>query len=494
MNLGFPPHLPKRNRDVIIERYILRNYVGPFFFSTSIITFVFIMDFILRYIDLFLGKGVELHTVLLTFVLSLGHMFALIIPMAVLPATLMAIGNLASENEITAMKASGISLYRMIRPAFFLGFFLTGALILYNNYVLPESNHKLQNLLIDIARKKPAIELKENVFIDAFKGYTIYFRHKDDKTGRIRDIQIFKDSKPRGLPTTIVAERGKLRYLEEEHVLRFELENGEIHEMPVGDNPSTYRRTIFKNYTMSIEDVDRSLKRTERSYRGDREMNVRQMREKIASIREEIELAEAKMIEAATRQVADVFRLLDPENRKQFWRGSQRPDSAGTPAQERHASARARPEVRIVASPSSRRFSELGRQESLSRKILESQIKIKESQLRQINRYQVEIHKKFSIPFACIIFILIGAPIAIRMGRLGLNTAIGLSILVFLIYYVCLIGGEKLADRRLLSPLLSMWGPNIFFGFCAIHLIRRSAQEESLFGWGKLNPRRIFGR
>ena len=95
---------------LILERYILRNFFGPFVFSMSVITFVFIMDFIIRYIDLFLEKGVKFHIVLQAFLLSLGHMFALIIPMAVLPATLMSFGNLAAENEITAMKASGISL------------------------------------------------------------------------------------------------------------------------------------------------------------------------------------------------------------------------------------------------------------------------------------------------------------------------------------------------------------------------------------------------
>jgi len=121
-------------------------------------------------------------------------------------------------------------------------------------------------------------------------------------------------------------------------------------------------------------------------------------------------------------------------------------------------------------------------------------MKFKETQYRQINRYKVEIYKKFSIPFACIVFILIGSPIAIRMGRSGVNTAVGLSILFFLVYYMCLIGGEKLADRRLISPFLAMWAANIFFGICALFLIRKSAMEQKLFEWRSLNPLRIFGR
>jgi lipopolysaccharide export system permease protein len=479
---------------VIIERYIIRNYIGPLIFSTSIITFVFIMDFILRYIDLFLGKGVDFFIVLQAFLLSLGHMFALIIPMAILPATLMAFGNLASENEITAMKSSGVSLYRMVLPAFYLALFLTGALILYNHYVLPESNHKLQNLLIDIARKKPAIELKENMFIDAFKGYTIYFQEKDDKTGQIKDIQIFKDVKKGSLPTTILAEKGKLAYLEDRHVLRFELENGEIHEMPVGDDPSTYRRTIFKNYTMNIEDIDRSLHRTERNYRGDREMNVSQMQEKIAGFWSDIELADSKMVETANRNLEEVFAYLDPVNRQNLLVRPARADSSTMKEQISRRLRESGDKPQLGRSSRSNRGYEIGQPAPLTRKLLESQLKIKDSHLRQIDRYRVEIHKKFSIPFACVVFVLLGSPIAIRMGRSGMNTAIGLSILFFLIYYICLIGGEKLADRRMVSPLFAMWGPNIFFGLSAFYLIRRSAQEKNLFNLSRLDPRGLFGR
>ena len=168
---------------MIFERYILRNYIGPFLFSMAVITFVFIMDFILRYIDLFLGKGVKFHIVLQAFTLSLGHMFALIIPMAVLPATLMTYGTLAGENELTAMRACGFSIYRMIIPGFLASLVLAAGLVYYNNHVLPESNHKLLNLLIDINRKQPTVELRENHFIDDVQGYTIYFASKNEFSG-----------------------------------------------------------------------------------------------------------------------------------------------------------------------------------------------------------------------------------------------------------------------------------------------------------------------
>ncbi len=465
---------------MIFERYILRNYLGPFVFSMAVITFVFIMDFILRYIDLFLGKGVKFHIVIQAFALSLGHMFALIIPMAVLPATLMTYGNLTSENEITAMRACGYSTYRMILPGVFGAAFLTIGLMLYNNHVLPESNHRLMNLLIDIQRKQPTVELSANRFIDDVQGYTIYFLEKDDRTGEIQDVQIFKRNEKGGLPTTIIAESGKLQMLEGQNVLRVDLYNGEIHELPVAADRGTYRRTTFKEYTLNIKDVDRSLQRSERDYRGDREMSVRMMKDKIQEIRTDMALSRQEIIRQAGASMDNTFSLLRANERARRWTTT--PDSAASVA----ATEEARPKPRVTVRPSGSaggRAPLAARGEFLARQRIETEIGKRESFERQVRRYQVEIHKKYSIPFACIIFVVVGAPLAIRMGRSGMNMAIGLSILFFLVYYVGLIGGEKLADRGLADPFLAMWAPNFIFGALAIVFVRKAAREQALADW-----------
>ena len=474
---------------MIFERYILRNYLGPFFFSIAVITFVFVMDFILRYIDLFLGKGVKFHIVLQAFTLSLGHMFALIIPMAVLPATLMTYGTLAGENEITAMRACGFSIYRMIRPGLVAAIFLAFGLVYYNNHVLPESNHRLLNLLIDINRKQPTMELHENRFIDDLQGYTIYFAQKNDRTGDITDVQIFKHADKNQLPTTIVAESGHLHFIEGQNVLRIDLINGEIHELPAGKNRETYRRTTFREYTLNIRDVDRSLQRTERDYRGDREMSVRMMHDKIAEIRTEMAVGRQKMIREARECMDETFGWLDATTRA---RRAAEQDST-TSARASREPPRLRPGARTpgTASP----IPPAARSEYISRERIETEVNQNESFVKQIDRYNVEIQKKYSIPFACVIFVLLGSPLAIRMGRAGMNMAIGLSLVFFLVYYVCLIGGEKLADRGLASPFLAMWGPNIVFGISAIALLRKAAREQSVSDWTWLSlVRSVFRR
>ena len=463
---------------MIFERYILRNYLGPFVFSTAVITFVFIMDFILRYIDLFLGKGVKFHIVLQAFALSLGHMFALIIPMAVLPATLMTYGNLTSENEITAMRACGYSTYRMIVPGVFGATLLAIGLVFYNNHVLPESNHRLMNLLIDIQRKQPTVELSANRFIDDVQGYTLYFQEKNDRTGEIEDVQIFKRSEKGGLPTTIVAESGRLHMIEDQNVLRVDLINGEIHELPVAENRGTYRRTTFKEYTLNIKDVDRTLQRSERDYRGDREMSVRMMRDKIQEIRTDFALSRQEIIALAKTGMDGTFSLLRANERARRWA---RPDSTRNGAA---TTEEPKPRVTVRARNSAGSRAPLeGRGEFLTRQRIETEVGKRESFDKQIRRYEVEIHKKYSIPFACVIFVMVGAPLAIRMGRSGMNMAIGLSILFFLVYYVCLIGGEKLADRGITTPFLAMWAPNLVFGAVSIVLLRKAAREQALADW-----------
>lgn len=480
---------------MIFERYILRNYIGPFFFSMSVITFVFVMDFILRYIDLFLGKGVKFHIVLQAFTLSLGHMFALIIPMAVLPATLMTYGSMAGENELTAMRACGVSIYRMLLPGLVGAVLLTVGLVMYNNHVLPESNHRLLNLLIDIQRKQPTVELRANRFIDDLQGYTIYFAEKDDRTGDISDVQIFKRAEKDGLPTTIVAEKGHLQFIEGQNVLRVDLKNGEMHELPLARDRETYRRTSFKEYTINIRDVDRSLQRSERDYRGDREMSVRMMRDKIQEIRSEMELARQEMIREAGLRMNATFSLLDARDRARLWAPR---DSALAARQERENGPGGAGRQRMMARPvdaGDKTVPLEARNEFIARQRIETEINKRESFARQILRYQVEIHKKYSIPFACIIFVVVGAPLAIRMGRSGMNMAIGLSILFFLIYYVCLIGGEKLADRGFASPFVAMWAPNILFGVIAVLLLRKAAREQAVSDWTVVSVlRSIFRR
>jgi lipopolysaccharide export system permease protein len=273
-----------------------------------------------------------------------------------------------------------------------------------------------------------------------------------------------------------VAKQGNLKFIEGQNVLRVDLVDGEIHEIPTEKQRETYRRTTFKTYTLNISDVDRTLQRTEREYRGDREMSVRMMRDKIQEIRSEMGMARQEMIREASARMDATFGLLDAEERVR--RNQPEPSDSAMTAETASTTPR------LVAKPRRNAYPGVpvaARNEYLTRQRIETEVRKNESFVKQIQRYNVEIQKKYSIPFACVVFVLVGSPLAIRMSRSGMNMAIGLSILFFLVYYVCLIGGEKLADRGLTTPFLAMWSPNMVFGVIAIVLLRKAASEQALF-------------
>jgi lipopolysaccharide export system permease protein len=450
----------------ILDRYILKSHIPPYLFSLVIITFIFIMDFIIRYLDMFIDKGVGFFVVLEFFILSLGHMFALIIPMSVMPATHMAFGQFASENEVTAMKATGISLYRMIAPVVFASILLGIGLVFYQNDILPESNHRLMGLMLDIGKMKPTLEIKENIFSTAVDGYTILVREKDDRTGRIKDIQIFRTKKGM-VPTTIVADHGRMTYIESENVLRFELQDGEIHEMPDPSDISTYRKTLFSNFTINMKDTDRGLERSSRTHRTDREMSSKMMGAKIAELEKEIDGYSRDMNISAEK---DMVGTLSKAMAFDAFEGEER-ETPEPPASR--AEKRARENVK---NPAEQQMYAL---ETILRRITGLE--------QQISRFEVEIHKKHSIPFSCLIFVLLGAPLAIRSGKRGMTMSISFSIVFFLIYYVFLITGEKLADRRVLDPWLAMWLPNLILLAAAALLLRSTVRESQTINWDRLN-------
>ena len=165
----------------ILERYVLREHVYPFLIGFSVVIFLLTLDFMFDLVDLAIGKGIGAGVVLELFVLSLGYMVALAFPCAVLIACLATFGRLSQDNEISAMRANGVNLFRIIGAPLYAALVLAGLLVLFNNLVLPESNHRLANLMADVGRKRPTATIQEGVFVDDFVGYSIFVEKVDDR-------------------------------------------------------------------------------------------------------------------------------------------------------------------------------------------------------------------------------------------------------------------------------------------------------------------------
>lgn len=463
----------------IISRYIVKEHTGPFLFSLAVIMFVFVTKFIVQYIGKLFGKGLSLATILEFVYLNLAWMLALAVPMSVLVAALMAFGRLSADNEITVLKTSGINLYRIIRPALIWAAVLTIAMIWYNDQVLPEYNHRARLLFRSISQKKPTLELEEGIYLKlnnfnllvqeiqkpiqkelADKSNILDPNYANNSADKLKNITIFDFSQAQ-LQRTVIADHGYLVFDRERAQLVFTLFEGEIHEVNTQDY-SEYRRLNFTRNVFYIPAEDLIFKRVEDLQRGDREMNIRMMNEQVNNYRREIARADST-IRAEIAQF-----LIPPETIAARLAGAKGKKQEMNVSEKYHAVSRASHKVQAAAQK------------------ISSTVSNKNYFEKQIFKYQVEIHKKFSIPFACIVFVLIGAPLGIRARKGSLGVGISFSIGFFLLYWTCLIGGEELADRQLLAPFLAMWFANILVGAFGIYLTVRTVRETRFIQWERL--------
>jgi len=413
------------------------------------------VNFLLRAIDKFLGKGLDLIIILEYLFLNLAWILALSVPMAVLLATLMTFGRLSEDNEINAMRASGIGFLTIMRAPVLFGIIITLLLIYFNNFILPEMNFKARLLSGDIYRKRPDMNIEPGIFLDNLPDYSMIVGGKSKK-GIMSDIRIFSKGN-KETQTSIRASTGNLNTLEDAFLLT--LYNGEIHELGQKDY-TNYRRIIFDKHVISIPAKDLLLNRRDSTNRSDREMTVPMMLKKINSYEKRLNIVSNRLSGNFYRTIGDSILPSSIEQGKQFIENNLykiRKDTTLT-------------KVQIIKKE--KRLKNLERQ-------INNEFNLIKSYKKSKNKYGVEIHKKFSIPVACVLFVLLGAPLGVMSKKGGFAVSTSLSFGFFLIYYVLLIGGEEMADRNILSPPVGMWTPNLIILLIAfyllVHIIRETA-------------------
>jgi lipopolysaccharide export system permease protein len=418
------------------------------------ITFILFVNFVLRAIDRFLGKGLDLITILEYLFLNLAWILALSVPMAVLLATLMTFGRLSEDNEINAMRASGIGFLTIMRAPILFGIIITLLLIYFNNFILPEMNFKARLLSGDIYRKRPDMNIEPGIFLDNLPDYSMIVGGKSKK-GIMTDVRIFsKGSKE--TQTSIHSNSGNLNTLEDAFLLT--LYDGEIHELGQKDY-TNYRRIIFDKHVINIPAKDLLLNRRDSTNRSDREMTVPMMLRKINSYEKRLNIVYKRLSGNFFRTFGDSILPSSIEQGNQFIENNLykiRNDTTLTKAQ-------------IIKKE--KRIKNLERQ-------INNEFNLIKSYKKSKNKYGVEIHKKFSIPVACILFVLLGAPLGVMSKRGGFAVSTSLSFGFFLIYYVLLIGGEEMADRNILSPSIGMWTPNLIILCIAFYLLIHTIREK----------------
>ena len=506
-----------------LSRYLLRQHLAPLGFALTALTALMLLQQIAKQFGNLVGKGLPWGVIIEVFVLSIPFIVAVTLPMAVLVAVLHAFTRLAADNEITALAASGVSTWRVIAPVLG-GATLVGALsFAWNDQVLPHSNHRLRTLQVDIQRKKPSFALREQVINEVVpEQFFLRATHIDPNTNRLKDVTIYdlEDAERRRI---ISARSGRMAYTPGGRDLYLTLEDGDIRGVNRTD-PAQFNRTFFRVNRIRVGGVRDTLVLTEHdTYKSDREMTICEMGGQVAAARRDQERArlEARLaVENDLRRLAGLAPVLAPPP-------APRPDTAppgvycrvlrrfGAWLSPEAAAAQTPQTPRRRPAPSSRSPSPPAASAAQAPRVIPSPgvpvprrpppvlamppsalvtagASIGEEQRARAARqraagYEVEIHKKCAIAAACIIFALVGAPVGLRFQRGGAGLVIGVSLAVFTVYYVGLIGGEELGDRLLVSPFFAMWTPNLIFaavGLVGLWRVRRPGNSPHGADWG----------
>ena len=353
----------------ILRNYLLKEFIGPFLLTLGVLSFVMIVVGNLKKIaDLVINKGVDIFSVVKLFLLMTPYIITYALPISILVAVLMSLGRLSSDNEIIAIRASGINLFQLILPLLTLGLILSLALLLFNDRAASYAHYEYRKTLIRIGVKNPTAAFEEGVFINSFQKYVLFIYKVDQKRNRLMNVRIYEpqgDDKP---TRTIVAKSGEFITVPEKNTVKLKLMDGTSDE-PDPNNPTNFYKLNFKTYFMNLNLADEQ--KAGNIEKKEKEMTIQELR------------SEIKRLKGLNINPAPLIVL---------------------------------------------------------------------------------IHEKMTLAFSCLIFVLMGAPLAIITRRREKSINIGIAILIITVYYPLLIGCESLGMESCMNPALAMWIPNILFG------------------------------
>jgi lipopolysaccharide export system permease protein len=460
--------------------------VAPFCFALAALTSIMLLNQLAKRFGALIGKGLPWSVIAEVFVLSLPFILAMTLPMAVLVAVLYTFSHLAADSEVTALRASGVSVPRILGPVLLWGIFMAAVNFAFVDQVLPRSNARLRALLIDIGRKKPTFEMREQVINEVPPSkYFLRASRIDAATGRLSGVTIY-DVGDQAERRVIYADSGLMAYAPNQRDLSLRLHHGVIHEYR-STEPGRFAVTGFSTSTIRIRDVYDVLDRnTSDQIRGDREMSSCEMMTVVREARTDGKRADrqrARLLHRDLRELTglpqlevDTATVTTSEDDYCGWLAQAKrrllPDSAKAQEPKPRAETAALPQAPAVrdtanaivlpARGSARPAHRPVRPPALSAyaDVALTGDRIKDATLRA-NRYLVEIHKKWAISAACVSFVLVGIAMALRFPRGGMGLVIGGGLAAFSVYYVGLTAGEALADRGIVSPWVAMWSSNL---------------------------------
>ena len=485
----------------LLDRYLVRQFIPPLLFAFSAMTSIMLLNQVARRFGALVGKGLPWSVIGEVFVLCLPFIVAMTLPMAVLVAMLYTFSHLAADSEITAMRASGISVGQLLRPMVAMGIIITGFNFVFTDQILPKSNARLRNLLINIQRKRPTLELREQVVNEIPPSGLFLRASRIASNGRLRSVTIY-DLAGTDSRRIIYADSGEMGFSPQATDLHFRLSHGAIHAFK-GTDPGVMQVTAFTTNNILVKDVANrlDLEATD-DVRGDREMSTCEMMEVVRSAERDARAAEARRRTTLERDLRALLALplatpppppaAEPlpaycrwaRAVGHWWAGTPEDTAAGEGQMVTFAlgGSDARPQTPLPAAarwPPRATTTATDRPIAITSwaEVSAAKEEVKASMMRA-DQYAVEVHKKWAISVACLVFAIVGIPMALRFPRGGMGLVIGGGLSVFAVYYVGLIAGEGLGDKDIVAPWVAMWGPNMIFaivGFIGLYRVTRES-------------------
>lgn len=464
--------------------FSIRSFTGPFLVTFAISMFILIMQFFWKYIDDLMGKGIETIYILeLLFYVS-ASLIPLALPLAMLLSSIMTMGNLAENNELTALKSSGLSLYRILRPLTVIVLVISLATFLFANYVIPVANYKWHSLIYDFQNTKIASIIVPGVYTKELDGYAIKANTRNPD-GSFEGITIHDKTLPNELKT-VKAEKGTLYKSDNGKYLFFNLEKGVIiEEMAI--QPPVYdvngvrqannthkretRRSTFEQAIYKIDLVGFTMSRgDDESFKDDYEMlTVFQLQDALDSVSKKI-ISNQSGFSASIKNTHEYFqgvnykKMVDSLSVKSEDTISARLDFNKLTVSEKHLAA-----SNAIQKIDSRLNT------------LRSQAEFLNIMDRNVNKYWIEFHRKFALTYAIIVLFFVGAPLGAIVRKGGFGTPVVIAALLFMLYFILISIGESLVESEAVSPFWGMWFASIVLTPIAFILMYAAANDSPLF-------------
>ena len=442
-------------------------FIGTFF----ICLFIFMMQFLWRYVDELVGKGLEMSVLAQFFFYSALTLIPLSLPLAILLAALMTFGNFGERYELLSMKAAGIPLLRIIRPLIIFCTFLCCTSFYFQNVIAPKAQIKLLTLLVSMKQTSPELDIPEGVFYDEIEGYNIYVKQKDRETGMLKDVLIYNFSDGFENAHIIWASEGKMEMTADKQHLYLHLYNGEQFEnlksQTISSNNVPYRRETFREKHTIIE-FDGGFNMVDGSFLSDR-----------SDSKNMIEISQS--IDSLNHRADSLGRSMYNEIKASTYRNIvlSKTDSAKIVETNNKINVDSLFNSYTLAEKDKTLGSAADRTEALA-----SEWSMKSYQTtdadNNIRKHEADWHKKITLSLSCLIFFFIGAPLGAIIRKGGLGMPLVISVLLFVAYHVISFTGEKSVRSAVTDPWKGMWMSTMIFLPVGIFLAYLAATDSNI--------------